>query len=796
MLDQQGLFKRHFVGRDGFIWWIGQIAPAKDWKTNIPGYPVGTNADSPGFGERYKVRIMGYHTADPDTLDDAALQWATVMYPVTAGGGPGGAFQSANLTQGTFVFGFFMDGEDAQQPVIMGTLGYNDYNQVMSNVPATRFIPFSGYEPKDGIAVEQIKAVSGGQKAPLNDTGGGTDRSSLVTESVNGSNSTSDYASTEEKTDGNIKEPLQSSEDCKSKIEGIRLQIQNIIKEVEKIKKSVYSYQYALAKKTAEIQEKINKLIEDGIDFIVNGLKWIIARIQKAITNRVNSAAKKVYNTLFPNEQAVLKETVETANDLIACLFKKIIAALIDIVRDFILGAVDKVINTANCLVDNFLGTLLGGIADLVDGIIGQAFGAINSALGGIASIVGGALDIIIDVLSFLNCEEKPECPEVDEWDLWTGGDASPLGSLTGIIDKVTSFSGSVTNTISNITDAENYKFSIDFDSVFKDAAAGAKSCFSGPRRCGPPTANFFGGGTGAAVNLIISGGGSVIGADIANAGINYIAGRTAAKVVDDCGKGSGAVIKPILGPVVVGDGTNGTTVDPTGTLPPGTVTTGIVGVEVVEGGTGYLPAPDGSLGGEGRTWANPEDTIVQHSDVSYEVPIPPGKVVEVITGDTVIVPDSVITDANELIPAKTPHVILYNGKFTTPGLPIASLRNEYPITSLGSYPVIMYMCEIIINQPGINYSPGDKVIIEPSNGAEAVAEFDDLGTVTSIKITDGGEGFAELPEIYIESETGFNAILSPRLCIDRIGENELDKPVTGDLVTVVDCVGKFNGTN
>ena len=86
MIEQQGLFKRHFVGRDGFYWWIGQIAPASVWKSNIPGLPVANNTDTPGFGERYKVRIMGHHTALPEDLPDEQLPWATVMYPVTAGG--------------------------------------------------------------------------------------------------------------------------------------------------------------------------------------------------------------------------------------------------------------------------------------------------------------------------------------------------------------------------------------------------------------------------------------------------------------------------------------------------------------------------------------------------------------------------------------------------------------------------------------------------------------------------------------------------------------------------------------
>ena len=56
MLDQ-GLFKNHFVGRDGFVWWIGQIADENTWKSNIPGFPAPTNESTEeeviGFGERY-----------------------------------------------------------------------------------------------------------------------------------------------------------------------------------------------------------------------------------------------------------------------------------------------------------------------------------------------------------------------------------------------------------------------------------------------------------------------------------------------------------------------------------------------------------------------------------------------------------------------------------------------------------------------------------------------------------------------------------------------------------------------
>ena len=33
---EQGLFKRYFVGRDGFVWWIGQIPNEDVWKETRP----------------------------------------------------------------------------------------------------------------------------------------------------------------------------------------------------------------------------------------------------------------------------------------------------------------------------------------------------------------------------------------------------------------------------------------------------------------------------------------------------------------------------------------------------------------------------------------------------------------------------------------------------------------------------------------------------------------------------------------------------------------------------------------
>ena len=141
---EQSLVKTHFLGRDGFIWWIGQIVDQTQWAGNFGGHPTETTEDQKGFGFRYKVRIMGYHTASPSDLPDEDLPWASIMLPVTAGVSGGGQ-GTPNLRQGDFVQGFFLDGEDGQQPVIVGVLGYNQYTAVMKNIPDTGFLPFSGY---------------------------------------------------------------------------------------------------------------------------------------------------------------------------------------------------------------------------------------------------------------------------------------------------------------------------------------------------------------------------------------------------------------------------------------------------------------------------------------------------------------------------------------------------------------------------------------------------------------------------------------------------------------------------
>lgn len=123
-MEGGSLFNPGFLGSH-FYWWIGQIADDSTWRDNIVPGKFESKDQVPGWGRRYKVRIIGLHDKEETTISSDQLPWANVMYPITAGGGQAAASATPNLRQGNFVFGFFLDGQDQQVPVIMGVLGNN-----------------------------------------------------------------------------------------------------------------------------------------------------------------------------------------------------------------------------------------------------------------------------------------------------------------------------------------------------------------------------------------------------------------------------------------------------------------------------------------------------------------------------------------------------------------------------------------------------------------------------------------------------------------------------------------------
>lgn len=101
--------KQEFAGLDGFIWFYGVVEDRQD------PYQIG----------RVKVRCFGHHTGNKIDLPTEDLPWAQVMLPVTSAGISGIGQTPLGLVEGSHVFGFFRDGEDRQEPVVMGSMpGY------------------------------------------------------------------------------------------------------------------------------------------------------------------------------------------------------------------------------------------------------------------------------------------------------------------------------------------------------------------------------------------------------------------------------------------------------------------------------------------------------------------------------------------------------------------------------------------------------------------------------------------------------------------------------------------------
>lgn len=89
---------------DRFRWFIGVVQDIGDDRSRV------------------RVRIFGiHHTEDMEKIPNDMLPWAMVMYPTTGGQTSGGNV-SHGLKVGTWVAGFFVDGEDSQQPIILGVI--------------------------------------------------------------------------------------------------------------------------------------------------------------------------------------------------------------------------------------------------------------------------------------------------------------------------------------------------------------------------------------------------------------------------------------------------------------------------------------------------------------------------------------------------------------------------------------------------------------------------------------------------------------------------------------------------
>ena len=96
-----------FMGKDGFIWWQGVVEDRHD----------------PLYLGRCRVRILAWHSDDKNEMPTESLPWAYPVAPITSASQTGVGTTPLGPVEGTWVIGFYRDGDAGQEPMFFGTLG-------------------------------------------------------------------------------------------------------------------------------------------------------------------------------------------------------------------------------------------------------------------------------------------------------------------------------------------------------------------------------------------------------------------------------------------------------------------------------------------------------------------------------------------------------------------------------------------------------------------------------------------------------------------------------------------------
>lgn len=91
---------------DSFKWWVGVVEDRND----------------PEKLGRCRVRIFGYHIEDTNILPTRDLPWALPVQSINSAAVSGIGSSPTGVVPGTWVIGWFLDGDECQQPIMMGTI--------------------------------------------------------------------------------------------------------------------------------------------------------------------------------------------------------------------------------------------------------------------------------------------------------------------------------------------------------------------------------------------------------------------------------------------------------------------------------------------------------------------------------------------------------------------------------------------------------------------------------------------------------------------------------------------------
>ena len=429
----------NFIGKDGFNWFVGQVendgsghfasdlaknlsATAQNLLTNYTALGIfgRTNIDW-DWTNKVKVRIMGYHSPNKIELPTEELPWALVMMPVTSPQRSGiGSLHQLQIN--SWVIGFFMDGANAQVPIIIGALG--DEN------------PQSGYGSEGGTAVgfdqlsspEYDERVHGGEGTSVGGTGSTVEDNEETGQEEEPKNN--EGIQEEEGVDSTLNprgaaEPQTEAQtaaqerkcvtvnigngkcggETATKLEGPMAEFMKFARGIEKNEIDEF-----IDKRTGDVvdlEEKIDKTtnrIQSKLNGLLGNIKGVVMEdVNKMIKEQLDGNEKP-----DPELDNKVKDELKNVSDLVSCLFKDMVEDLKDFIKGMLNDLLEKVLDTALCLIENMIGDIMGKIMEKVDQALNMLKGVVGS-IKGKADMIQGLLSKTLEFID-LFCDGAVSC--------------------------------------------------------------------------------------------------------------------------------------------------------------------------------------------------------------------------------------------------------------------------------------------------------------------------------------------------------------------------------------------------
>ena len=784
MIDES-LLKSGFAGKDGFSWWIGRVAHQDYWKN--------TNQALQNLGEmaqRVKVRIVGYHPWD-DTLPESELPWAHVSMDAITGGGQGTRGDTLALVGGETAIGFFLDGEEAQQPVIIGllhrsanvadTISESEISSSGSSqfknstgfpggkAPATarRKVEFEsriGVKASPGTVTNTgvvkkpnildytedgivDRAAFNAAKRQYTETGAGCDAG-------NASKNGQAACALEDKA---TKEVIKPDKCGKGAVSDIATTLENFIAFTNALEKDFDDYINPLTNEIVDMTLEIKrtaKKIAGVIKKIINSARTgMIKKIMGAF--QIFQILNKKFNPLDFFLGPAAKKAFVKIIDIVWCLFQKIFGDIWGFLLNMLENMITRIINGPFCAVEQFVAGILNKLFSMLENFLQPILDGISWLLGGLGSVMdmlNQASSFVRQILDWLACTGV-ECTPTKKWkSSWAASILGPsdqwqktiedMNFMKGISKGIDEWAAGIgTSKIMKWFNGEDTEEAKDIEvngTNILDLLNTVKKLTGGKI---DPT-NILGGIDGAIGSLSIFGNGnSAYSAcdehiwnpktqyDLISIPIGHTHWTCIPPISEINGTGFGAVTKPI--------------VDAEGR---------IFSIEVVHGGSGY----------ETNTTIAIIDRTNHGSGARGKVIVENGSVKEV--------------------------VLLQQGSGYCGG-DNSQLLIDIPKGSGGiGTSVVGVVTSVYVDRPGIGYTPGDTVTIDGTTVPIRVTSGN--GSIVYVDPTPtGGFGFSKRPRVKINSTTGFGAEIIPvmKYNVQFTDDSAGVRPLIG-ITSVIDC--------